>query len=60
MILTEFNMEQLIHIMQKSITKLDTNSESGIVTSRFKTSFKGYQQPFPDCIKCFNSISTED
>ena len=60
MILTEFNMEQLIHIVQKSITKLDTNSESDLVTPRFKTSFKGYQQPFPDYIKCFKSSSIED
>ena len=49
-VLREFNIEKLIRIDQKSITKLDIMFESGLVASRSRLTFKGYQQTFPDFI----------
>ena len=44
-------MEHLIRIFQKSIIKLLAIFESGLVTSRRNSVFKGYQQSFPDFIE---------
>ena len=44
MILMEFIMERLIRIVQKSIIKLRAIFESGLVTSRRNSTFKGYQK----------------
>ena len=51
MLLREFNMEQLLRIVEKSKIKLDAIFESGLVTSRSKTYFKGYQQTYPEFIE---------
>ena len=51
MILREFNMKQLIRIVQKSIIKLQAIFESGLVMSRSNTVFKEYQQSLLDFIK---------
>ena len=48
MLLREFNMEQLIRIVERSNTRLDAIFESNLVTSRSDTTFKGYQQTFPE------------
>ena len=48
MLLKEFNMEQLIRIVEKADIKLSAIFKAGLVTARTKTSFKGYQQTFPD------------
>ena len=50
MIQLEFNMEQLIQILQKIIIKLISIFRSGIDTSRNQTSFPGYQKTFPNLI----------
>ncbi len=47
MTLWEFNMEQLICIVQKSIIRLDAIFESNLVASR-SIGFKGYQGSVPD------------
>ncbi len=47
MILREFNMEQFIHIMRKSLIRLDAIFESDLVASR-SMGFKGYHGLFPD------------
>jgi hypothetical protein len=43
-------MEQLIRIVDKSNIRLESIFQSGLVTSRSKTTFKGYQQTFPEFI----------
>ena len=50
MIQREFNMEQLIRIVQKSIIRIMYIFKIGLGTSRIKTSFLGYQQNFSDLI----------
>ena len=50
MILQDFDMEQLIWIVQKSIIKLQAIFESGLVASRSNSTSKGYQKSFPDFI----------
>ena len=47
MLLREFNLEQLIRIVDRSNIRLDAIFESNLVTSRSHTSFSGYQQTFP-------------
>ena len=44
MILWEFNIDQLIRIVQKSIIKLQAMFGSGLVIPRSNSAFKGYQQ----------------
>ena len=44
MILREFNVEKLIRIVQKSIINPQAIFESGLVTFRSNSAFKGYQQ----------------
>ena len=41
-------MEQLIRIVDRSNIKLEAMFDSGLVTSRSNTTFKGYQQTFPE------------
>ena len=48
MILREFNVEQLIRIVQKSMIKTNALFESQLVTSRSSTTFKGHQNTFPE------------
>jgi hypothetical protein len=43
MVLQEFNMEQLIRIVQKSIIKLDAMFEGNLVPPRSRSVFKEYQ-----------------
>ena len=44
-------MDQLIWIVQKSIIKLQAIFESGLVTSRINSAFKGYQKSFPKFVE---------
>ena len=44
-------MDKLIQIFQKSIIKLQAIFDSGLVTSRSNSAFKGYQKSFPDFIE---------
>jgi hypothetical protein len=48
MVLREFNMEQLIRIVQKTSIRMDAIFDGGMVISRSKSVFKGYQNTFPD------------
>ena len=48
MILREFNVEQLIRIVDRSNIRLEAIFQSNLVTARTHTSFKGYQQTFPE------------
>ena len=59
-ILREFNLAQLIRIVQKCIIKIDAIFESDLVNSRSNTSFKGYQQTFEDFLNNTKSSSAED
>ena len=49
-ILSEFNMNQPIHIHHKKKNQNDDIFESCFVTSRSKTTLKGYQQTFTEFI----------
>ena len=44
-------MKQLIQIVQKSIIKFQVIFETGLVTSRSNSAYKGYQKSFPDSIE---------
>jgi len=48
MMLREFNVEQIIRIIDRSNIRLDAIFLSNLVTARNHTSFKGYQQTFPE------------
>ena len=50
MILREFNVEQLIRIIQKVNIWVNAIFEGGLVTSRSKSVFSGYQSTFPEFI----------
>jgi len=60
MILREFNTEQVIRIVQKSIIKLDAVFESNLATSRSNTSFKGYQHTMYDYLNSLKAGSGPD
>ena len=48
-------MEQLICIVQKSNVNNDALFESQLVTSRSGTTFRGYQQTYPECLYAMKS-----
>ena len=48
MILREFNMEQLIRIVQKNNFHMEFIFESDLAVSRYNTIFKVYQSPLSD------------
>jgi len=51
MMLREFNVEQIIRIVDRSNIRLEAIFASNLVTARSHTSFKGYQQTFPEFLK---------
>jgi hypothetical protein len=51
MMLREFNVEQFIRIVQKAEIKMRAIFESNLVTSRSKTSFKGYQETLEEFLE---------
>ena len=48
MVLRKFNMDHFIHIVQKTNIRIDAIFQSGLVTSRSKSTFKGCQNTFSD------------
>ena len=60
MILQEFNMEQLICIVQKSAIKLSSIFESDLKTARSKGSFSDYQETTAEFIESLKSASSTD
>ena len=53
----EFNIDQLIGIVDKSNIKVEALYESNLVTSRTHTNFKGYQATFPEFLAAMKSGS---
>ena len=60
MMLREFNIEQLIRIVQKSMIKLDSIFASGLEISRKNACLSGYQATLPDFIKSLAAAQARD
>lgn len=55
----EFNMEQLVRIVQKSILRTNCIFEGNLATHRSKRGGSGYQATFPDFIKSIQAEASE-
>lgn len=60
MSLREFNVEQLIRIVQKSMIKMDCIFESNLEISRSNAGLSGYQQTLPSFIKSMSASLDRD